>query len=239
MGGVKGGGYMILLPMVLILLERGNRKSSRYPAIVAGTGVFSVLLFDVIIQGGRSLYQFGTAGSGYMTASFAFVHPLRYLKMLVQTYLENGDELLLNMNGTRLGWGEAVIPATLIVFMIVTMCFYAIYERDRIFLQKKDKYILLCVIALLILFTPVMLLSWTPEGSKVIQGLQGRYFLPALIPALAVITKFSLKAGWPDAETGGAVPAAKAAVVRRKCLLWFCAFATAAVYYMLRVYMCR
>ena len=40
-----------------------------------------------------------------------------------------------------------------------------------------------------------MLLSWTPVGSDVIDGLQGRYYFPVIIPVLFLLGKQKLYAG--------------------------------------------
>ena len=47
-------------------------------------------------------------------------------------------------------------------------------------LKTKDILIALAVVLIALLTTPSMLLSWTPEGSDVILGIQGHYFLPVL-----------------------------------------------------------
>ena len=263
-GAVKGGGYLIILPVIFILAGRRSERKRSLVNIVsaAGSGLFSVLLFDKILQIGNELFQFGTAGNGKMEASFALQHPVHYLRMMIETYIIYGNNLILNMMGTEMGWLEAVIPPAVIMLLAAVMCVYALYERDELKLAVRDKYILLSAVFLVIIFTPVMLLSWTDEGSPWIGGLQGRYFLPVLIPALMVLTKFSLKIRYPSEPAAftdrkyreGTFEAAgtstgenieqKAAdeqlmLIRSKCMRWFACLSILAVCYMARMYLTR
>ena len=44
----------------------------------------------------------------------------------------------------------------------------------------------------MLLTTPAMLLSWTPEGSDVVLGIQGHYFLP-ILPLIAILLGKALR----------------------------------------------
>lgn len=77
-----------------------------------------------------------------------------------------------------------------------------------------------------------MLLSWTPEGSDIILGLQGRYYLPALPLFLLACTKFSLPGG-PVLQRG------QLAAAGRRFMMTFCLLSCLSVYYMMRLYLTR
>ena len=273
-GGVKGGGYLILLPLVLILFMTGRRNGvtgsgmsgvndkqvneygdydgydgvNEYTGhkaggrqarragfiragIILGAGVVSVLIFDLILPSG-SLFQFGEAGTGRMTASYALFHPLRYLNMLLGAFLVNADSLTLNMAGTRLSWLEYTIPAVCIAGLLGVTAVWAVFERDQLRFNGRDKKIFLAVILLELLLTPAMLLSWTPVGSKWIIGLQGRYFLPVLPLIYFVFAKFRLARSVD-------CPKQEEAEISRNCMRWICVLSCACVYYMLCTYLTR
>lgn len=234
LGGVKGGAFLIFLPLALMLMYSDRLRV--LPVLAAG-GV-SVLIFDVLLAP-DSLYQLGEEGSGTMTASFAFAHPLKFLDLLASTYLNTIDEIVLNMGGTRLGWLEATIPAAVIGGLLAVIAVWAVFEKDLIRFRKIDRGLFLWVLGMEFVFTPMMLLSWTEYGDDRIRGLQGRYYLPVLILLYFVFTKFSLRAGAGSGSgTASASSQARDAVVK-KCAVCFCALSCLSVYYLMRMYLAR
>lgn len=230
-GAVKGGGYLVLLPVSFILYNgQDKRRSLAAIGKIVLAGLASVLLFDVVLPAGSTLFQFGVEGNGRMTAMLAFQQPLRFTKLCIATYLKYTDGLVLSMLGTQLSWVETSLPGTLVIAMPLVMGVLALFEEDGISLKKKDKWIFLFVILLTVVFTPMMLLSWTEQGSDVVEGLQGRYYLPVLSLAMLAATKFSLYDRLGEERL---------AAVRQKCTVWFGILSWIAVYYMERLYLTR
>lgn len=233
LGAIKGGGYLLLLPVAFLpLLKTEKKKGVKQTLIIMGSGLFSVLLFDKLLQIGQELFQFGTAVSDKMSASYAYLHPIKYIQLCVNSYLKEGSELFINMMGTRLGWMEIVLPDMLAVLLVVVTCIYAFYEKDELQFGKKEKIICIITCALVMVFTPMMLLSWTNKGATAIDGLQGRYYLPAFILLLLVVTKRMLYVGETIEET-------KRIAIQKKTIAWFAGLSALAVYYMLALYMTR
>lgn len=231
-GAVKGGGYLILLPLVLLLLckEEKIRSVLQMTGIIA-MGAASAVIFDVILPAGMELFQFGTEGTGKMAISFAFQNPIGFFNMSVKTYMKYMDSLLFAGTGTHLAWLEFVVPYIIVILMLTMGGIYAIFEQDSIFLKRKDKYIMIATAALMFLTTPAMLLSWTPVGSQTIEGLQGRYYLPLLPCIFFVLTKFSLHVPLKNAVDG--------AVIRRKAMIWYVTASCVAAYFLIRLYLTR
>ena len=129
-------------------------------------------------------------GNGFMTASFAIENPLAYLKMTILTYGRFVGDMTADLFGSKLCWGEQVIPLFFSIFMFIILVIISAEDAYIDSLKTKDILIALAVVLIALLTTPSMLLSWTPEGSDVILGIQGHYFLPVL-PLIA----FSLGKG--------------------------------------------
>ena len=157
LGGIKGGGYLILLPLVLTLLDRN--KENLQNVLILLTGGTSAFLFDVVLPAGSALFQFGAEGSGKLYASYAIEKPLEFLNMCAESYFQCLDYLVINMAGTHIAWLENTIPAFIITGSVFILIIISIYEKDSLRLQSKDKYTMLFVIFLTILLTPAMLLS--------------------------------------------------------------------------------
>ena len=228
LGGVKGGAFLIFLPLALMLMHSGWRK----PLALLAAGGLSALIFDVFLAP-DSLYQLGEEGSGMMRASFAFAHPQKFLDLLASTYLNSADELVLNMGGTRLAWLEPTIPSVVIAGLLAVIAAYAIFEKDRLRFTQLDRGLFLWILGMEIVFTPMMLLSWTEYGDDRIRGLQGRYYLPVLVLLLFLLTKFRLRIARGN-DSGSSYVA-----IEKKCAASLCALSCLCVYYMMRLYLIR
>lgn len=232
-GSVKGGGYLMILPIALILVAKNLKQSLTKLGLIIGSGIISIVLFDVILPAGTTLFQFGEEASTNFSASYAFANPLTYLHMCIETYLIQIDTLTINMGGNSLGWLEPTIPTVIIVGLMLITGIYSIYEEDTVTLKGKDKWIFSLVVFLTFFLTPIMLLSWTPKDYTTIKGLQGRYFLPVLPLIIIVLTKFKLHIDTRDFDP-------KRTVAIKDSCFKVCAFLSCiAVYYMLRLYLTR
>lgn len=235
-GATKGGGYLLVLPLVLVLLYKyKDKRQFTVPGAIVLSGLFSVVLFDKLLQIGKNLFQFGESGNGKMQASFAIYHPFIYIRMCVATYMNNLDDLVLGMGGTSLGWLERVLPSTLIFLLIAITCIYSLYERDELQLIRRDKIICNIVVGAVIVFTPMMLLSWTDEGSTTVLGLQGRYYLPVLVLILISATKHEFHMDYIDSDAN----VLKEQKVKSKCIYGITIISVIIVYYLLRIYLER
>lgn len=231
-GAVKGGGYLILLPVVLMFWNGNKRRSVTNIGAVVGCGLVSVVLFDVILPAGSKLFQFG-GETDKLSASFAFKEPLHYMSMLVETYIRQLDGLMINMGGTHLALLEVTVPCVIIVGLMLIMGIYSIYEKDNIQLRNRDKQIFSLIVLLELFLTPVMLLSWTTVGSEVIDGLQGRYYLPVLPLIVMVFAKFRLHAAAAGATEEQNLE------IRETCYKVYALLSCISVYYMMRLYLTR
>lgn len=235
LGAVKGGGYLILLPIVFILIGKDKRTAIVNNISIICSGLVSVLIFDVFLTAGSKLFQFGVEGNGKMSASFAFHEPLAYLQMCITTYVKYFDDLFFGLGGNRLAWIEDTVPNVIIVGLLLIMGIYSTHEMDEIELENKDKYFFNLVIILTLLLTPMMLLSFTNEGSDVIMGLQGRYYLPILSVVMMVLTKFKLHKYYDIYNRNSFL----VHDIKKKCFAGCSFFNCLAVYYMMRLYLER
>ena len=300
-GSVKGGGYLLLLPLVLLLLPRAGKETAyqgagsrengfqktgsremisddpyapgassgklsgslaeslqgdpedpvrpgrpAHPAMRTGdtlkrilpillAGAISALIFDVILPAG-SLFQFGGDINGKMAFSYALTHPAAYLAMMMKAYITNADSLVFGIAGSRLAFAEPTIPDLVIAGLLLCTGAMALAEKDRLSLTRRDKTIFQIIIAALVLTMPAMLLSWTSEGSDMIIGLQGRYYLPVLPLILLACTKPS-----PYGKTAGRQDSDQTArrQTDRSFIRAFCLLSCLCVYYMMRLYLTR
>ena len=229
-GAVKGGGYVLmLLPLSFMIFDRNHVKRSIHQIIgLIEIGAFSVLLFDRLIPSSLG-FQFGTDGNSRMTAGYALHEPLHYLDMALNSYSTYFDLLTINTAGTHLAWLEWTLPLAAVSLFMLIGGIQAIFEKDDMELRKSYKWIGIAVIFIGLLSIPAMLLSWTEAGSRRVEGMQGRYFLPLVPVFYFLITKYSLQVK----AQGNYV------WILRKGIIWMTALSCVFVYYLMTLYLTR
>ena len=190
LGSVKGGSALILLPLALLLVRK-DRKFVVSAVLVIAAGVLSVLLFDRILPSDE-LFQFGEEDSGYMATALAISEPVRYLRMTVLTYQLYIDKYVTESLGQYLSYLENTMPLVFAAGAMVSAMLFAVHEKDRLELSGRDKSVFAGIILISVIATPAMLLSYTPAGTGVIYGIQGRYFFPVMPLLLLIMTKSDL-----------------------------------------------
>ena len=118
------------------------------------------------------------------TKEFAINHPLTILSMVKDTTITVGTWYIDTMMGKSLGWLSHDIPSAFILALEILLLFSS-FKRDN------DKYdiphtlrtvMLLMFIVSYCLILVGMTITWTPTEYHIIEGVQGRYFLPVLLP---------------------------------------------------------
>lgn len=118
--------------------------------------------------------------------------PIRLIRMFYQTILWQTEQYHLTMIGSYLGNLDKVLDVPYPVVMTFTICLLELAFRkpgENLEMSGKQRAWVLVVCAGCAAATMgSMLIAWTPISAKVINGVQGRYFLPFL-PVLLMALK--------------------------------------------------
>ncbi|MCC8103131.1 MAG: DUF2142 domain-containing protein [Clostridiales bacterium] len=124
---------------------------------------------------------------GY-TISWVITHIGEYILILSRTVVKMLDYYFFTMIGTKLGWLDIDIPQVYAVASFL-MLLLAVNIRDerseaaQIASRQKLWVAFLCAGCIFATIL-VMTVSWTPMSYDYVTGVQGRYFIPLLIPAI-------------------------------------------------------
>jgi uncharacterized membrane protein len=91
------------------------------------------------------------------------------------------------MIGGQLGWLNIPVSYWIIGGLAVCLLLTCIHEKETepVVIPAKRRLLFVLSLLLVYLFIAVgMMVWWTPAGSRVVQGIQGRYFIPVLPLAL-------------------------------------------------------
>lgn len=152
-----------------------------------------IRVIDIILAGADKDGHFVEYSGQYAYSMGYFLkHPTEFAGRFINTLWAWGDEYFCQLFGGRLGWLNINIPAIFVIPFFLLMIYAGCRrenENQPISVATKIwmwiVFAGICFLAML-----AMLLFWTTKYDAVICGIQGRYFLPALVlPALTVRTK--------------------------------------------------
>ncbi|MBQ9406329.1 MAG: DUF2142 domain-containing protein [Desulfovibrio sp.] len=116
--------------------------------------------------------------------SFILHEPLVYLGILARTFAGWGWEFLFQMLGGELGWFTIHISPYLVAACGSLLLLAGLAGNGSQWRMERAERIglLLLVLGETVLVSAALYVQWTPLQSPVINGIQGRYFLPLLLP---------------------------------------------------------
>lgn len=184
--------YMVLFPLVILMKKEWfTGKNKKYAlAGLAGIVVLAFLFF-VPMHGWDRIYQLLSTESYvehlkvYGQAPLYYVmHPVELIIILARTVKKAMWGYILQLVGHGLGWLEVynsdkdhwayIIPALLVAIRMKGEDI-RIDGRTRVFSVLTGVIgIVFCMLA--------MLVFWNPKNPTTVDGLQGRYFVPVLLP---------------------------------------------------------
>ena len=239
-GSVKGGAYVILIPVVFMLLAK-PLKSRRniLPFILAAAAFAGILVSNVLLKPrGEQLFQL-TGGDGFFSADFALYHPFKYLMMCFFTLCYFSGEIITDSVGRCEGWNEEAIPVAIIVIILTATVVSVIASEKVSKVTRPQAVSFVAAILLFFIGTPAMLLHDTPVDYILIMGVQGRYFRPAapliIMLFVGLVEFLSSKLEPKSLEK----LTARAGVVRSAGLLVFAVGTVASVIAMMNLYLGR
>ncbi len=200
----KGHALLPLVVLPLMLIPKyvkthrdtvSSWKNKIRPWMKAAAAVCLVLILAIAGFAGirlmRSLTAPGNINNNYIawanqngyTVGFFIRNPVRLLEILINTAWFKGDMYLSQMLGGSLGWLDIEIPWMLVIGFLFLLVYAAMRrERESQPVSVGDRIWMILVFAgVCALAVAAMLLYWTPNTIYTVEGVQGRYFLPALV----------------------------------------------------------
>ena len=160
-------GCMLALPLLAVLVMRMGKL-----LVMAG------------VSGGENKAARRSSTESLYTLGDVLAHPLAPAGMLVRTLEKHGDFYLGSMVGGSLAWFQQNIEAhqAQVFGLLGVLCVSGLSAKDDLFaLGRRTRAACALVFALGVLAVFFsMILIWTVAGANIIQGVQGRYFIPFL-----------------------------------------------------------
>lgn len=183
---------LVYLPLIFIMLTiESNRFSdnAKKAKIIKYSCILGTLLFFLALQIPTFLSTVADTQTGIgtvpsYTIGFIIENPFATLKIFRDTILKFGASYFVQMFSKTLGWLNVDVPIILCgAFMITTVTSFLKRENETLKVEFCEKiWILVCIIGSVGLIMLSMFIAVTPSDSPVIHGVQGRYFIPLMLP---------------------------------------------------------
>lgn len=190
--------YVLLSMGILALPDRllGNTKNSGriIKAATALGSVFVALLWTYATKptAQAPISQRADGVNVVFTNQLTLLlhNPLHVIHMLVVSLVVNMNDYIQSLFG-KINWNYVDVPMLIIIILALGFVLAAVYAQEG--LDKLSKgaglfFVLTCLCAVSIF--GVFYLTFTPATSPTIQGVQGRYFIPLMVPIAITMFRY-------------------------------------------------
>lgn len=177
--------YFLLIPLVLLLPKNTFKNFKQYILFIIS--VILIAIAGVIIWHNFTAnltFNMNQNANAALQLNFILIHPFAYLLIVLKTLLIKTPRIIITMIGV-LGWQDTSLDFLTYILYPILICFSLIIDELN-FKFSNGQLCLLFVdvtIAVVSIFT-CMYLMWTCVSSGIILGLNGKYFIPIMMPIL-------------------------------------------------------
>lgn len=183
----KSAAYFPLMGLVLLIpFKKQFNKKQRFLFWIMEIGFILFAVADSFT--GNIAEQ-----AGNYSIFYSIEHPLWFIEILGHTIYSNFDLYVKGLFGVSI-FGISTLETSFILCFSVIVILLCEYRREnnvaiRYIGNQRRIFILLCTLSsFLMIFLGAV--SWTEIGSDLLWGIQGRYFIPLLLPSMFLKSKF-------------------------------------------------
>lgn len=180
------------LCLILFLIPKkrfGSTKKYFFNIIgIAAIGLITCLTWLSVSS--AFLTEFNPGVNSSMQTSYILNSPLAFIETILKTFDASGDTYIRMAMGEQLGWLNITTSFTLLLIFGIIILIFFFLDNDiaTVNFTRMTRVTLFCVSAVIILATFASLyIQWTSYHAETISGIQGRYFLPLLLPMLLAL----------------------------------------------------
>jgi len=146
-------------------------------------------------MGSRGETKLNQYGKYNYTASYALRHPIETAKIFIRSFYQEFFLWLHQAIGSKMSGLTMEMPAWIsVAFMFVLMLAVINKPKHSVALRRRDRAVLWGLILMIsALVMASMFVAWTSNNSDLVQGIQGRYFIPLLPLLVLAVANYGVK----------------------------------------------
>lgn len=179
--------YLPIVGLSLLLLFTKNMTKKQKAIIVSTALIASIVIavgyyiFSSTYPSGHGKYVEENQVNASEQIKEIIHHPGNYVKTLFTTFGQQGENYIYQAIGSSLSWFCIPVPFISIIAYLFVMIGACFVEKHEIALSRNQKlYCLAICLGVIVLVATGMYLTWTTVGKPIIEGIQGRYFIPII-----------------------------------------------------------
>lgn len=197
LGSCKGGVYLTLVLLLFLIpgekYEGDKWKKSLAILLIAGVSMLisfipTIMRWFGIGSNKALIINSVELESGNYHLVYAFKEPIEFTKLFIRTLIEKSDTYLGQTLGYRTAWSNQVISlAVMFLFLLILVLAGVRMKEDDFEISMGARLGIFAVLVIELVGMHSIFLVETPVHSSVIEGFQGRYFIPFLPCILLLI----------------------------------------------------
>lgn len=170
-----------------IPMERFGSKKKYFCHIVCAALVVAIVSIGWLMISSEFLVEFRPGVDSAQQIRYVLSNPTEYVEIVFRTILEKGESLVMNMLGSSLGHFNVRVNIGILV-MAAASIGYVYGKEELLWMGERAVYqrmlmMAACASTALLIYTSLYV-QWTAVGETLVDGVQGRYFLPVVLPVL-------------------------------------------------------
>ena len=195
---------IVYLPICLLafLIPENKFKNKKDKLIKIGILAIVVIALNMTWLKISSSYlvEFQPGVDSASQVSFILHNPYSYLKVLFNTINYNFITYFNTMLGTNLGWLNISLSSNYLFAYCLVIFFVAFLDKNiKVDSVTKKLFGFIAFSVIILIFTSLYV-QWTSFRNPVINGVQGRYFIPILLMILLMMKSNKIKLDLVDNE---------------------------------------
>ena len=195
---------IVYLPICLLAFLIPENKFANKKDKIIKIGILAIIVIVLNISwlkiSASYLVEFQPGVDSASQVSFILHNPYSYLKVLFNTIDYNFVTYFNMMLGTNLGWLNIYLSSNYLFAYFLVIFFVAFLDKNIKLDSITKKIFVFISISIIILIFTSLYVQWTPLKNPIINGVQGRYFIPILLMIMLVIKPNKIKLDLVDKE---------------------------------------
>lgn len=191
--------YLPIVGMILLIPKeryKSNKEKILYIIFVLGLAIILSLTWLVIANNYLAVSSGGESGEKIINI---IKNPLHFIKQFVYTVNYNRQKYMFTLFGSKLTWSENAKT-----YFIVPFIYFLLFLHESIASKEnkekftKFQYIIMGVevIAVIGLIFTSLYIQWTSATANVIEGVQGRYFVPIMLITSMILSLINIESNY-------------------------------------------